>query len=339
LLIDRHDVGASFDRWPEEMRFITPSFPTNSMGMLDLNSIAIGTSPAYSLGEEHPSGSRYAGYLRAVARHFRLRTKKGVDVSAIAVEDGGFLLQTTQGNIRANYVVWAAGEFQYPRARPFPGAELCLHNSQVASWRDLEGEEFLIIGGYESGIDSAIQLARLGKRVTVLERSPVWDLNNSDPSVVLSPYTLERLRAADVESRIRRAAPVDVVEVRRWGSGFEVGCRSGQKFRTRSAPILATGFTGSQRLIRHLFAERDDGYPLLSASDESTLTPGLFLAGPLVRHEGHIFCFIYKYRQRFAVVARAIAVREGLDQDVLESYRQWGMLLDDLSCCGQQCEC
>jgi hypothetical protein len=58
-----------------------------------------------------------------------------------------------------------------------------------------------------------------------------------------------------------------------------------------------------------------------------------------VRHEGHIFCFIYKYRQRFAVVARAIAVREGLDQDVLESYRQWGMLLDDLSCCGQQCEC
>jgi len=57
------------------------------------------------------------------------------------------------------------------------------------------------------------------------------------------------------------------------------------------------------------------------------------------RAETHVFCFINKYRQRFAVVAKAIAGRFGLESEELESYRSWGMYLDDLSCCGQECVC
>ena len=49
LVLERFQVGAAFALWPEETRFITPSFPTNSIGMLDLNSVAIGVSPAFGL--------------------------------------------------------------------------------------------------------------------------------------------------------------------------------------------------------------------------------------------------------------------------------------------------
>ena len=49
VILERQTIGASFASWPAETRFITPSFPTNSIGMLDLNSIAIGVSPAFSL--------------------------------------------------------------------------------------------------------------------------------------------------------------------------------------------------------------------------------------------------------------------------------------------------
>ena len=69
------------------------------------------------------------------------------------------------------------------------------------------------------------------------------------------------------------------------------------------------------------------------------LFPGLFLCGPAVRHDGQIFCFIYKYRQRFAVVVKAIATSIGLVAEHLENYRMWGMYLDDLSCCGEECIC
>ena len=50
IIVERHALGASFAAWPAETRFITPSFPTNSIGMLDLNSIAIGVSPGVQLG-------------------------------------------------------------------------------------------------------------------------------------------------------------------------------------------------------------------------------------------------------------------------------------------------
>ena len=56
VILERHIIGASFAAWPAETRFITPSFPTNSIGMLDLNSIAVGVSPAFSLEVEHPTG-------------------------------------------------------------------------------------------------------------------------------------------------------------------------------------------------------------------------------------------------------------------------------------------
>ena len=82
---------------------------------------------------------------------------------------------------------------------------------------------------------------------------------------------------------------------------------------------------------------RSDGLPVLSEQDESTLATGMFLCGPSVRHDQHVFCFIYKFRQRFAVVAKAVATSLGLPADVLEEYRRWGMYLDDLSCCGQEC--
>ncbi|MGD1927735.1 MAG: NAD(P)-binding domain-containing protein [Leptolyngbyaceae cyanobacterium] len=47
-IVDRHQVGASFSRWPEEMNLITPSFPSHGFGLLDLNAVTLKTSPANS---------------------------------------------------------------------------------------------------------------------------------------------------------------------------------------------------------------------------------------------------------------------------------------------------
>ena len=118
---------------------------------------------------------------------------------------------------------------------------------------------------------------------------------------------------------------------------YEAKTQDGRRFQSRVPPLMAGGFAGSHKLVADLFERRDDGFPLLSEHDESTSVPGVFLCGPAVRHANHVFCFIYKYRQRFAVVAKAIATSLGLPADELENYRQWGMYLDDLSCCGEEC--
>jgi len=56
ILLERHEVGASFNRWPAQMRFITPSFPSHGFGLLDLNAVALNTSPALSFRQEHLTG-------------------------------------------------------------------------------------------------------------------------------------------------------------------------------------------------------------------------------------------------------------------------------------------
>ena len=50
------------------------------------------------------------------------------------------------------------------------------------------------------------------------------------------------------------------------------------------------------------------------------------------------FCFIYKFRQRFGVVANAIASRLGLPTaDPVERCRKMNMFLDDFTCCKATC--
>ena len=72
LIVDRAGVGASFAAWPAETRFITPSFPSNSIGMLDLNSVAVGVSPAFNMRIEHPTGQEFATHLQGLAEYFEL---------------------------------------------------------------------------------------------------------------------------------------------------------------------------------------------------------------------------------------------------------------------------
>jgi len=92
------------------------------------------------------------------------------------------------------------------------------------------------------------------------------------------------------------------------------------------------------------------GDPKLTECDESTICPGLFLCGPQVRQGKQILCFVYKYRQRFAVVLKEIATRLGMEEDsktaakyqkiiaqVEAECREQHMFLADPSCAKHSC--
>jgi hypothetical protein len=292
---------------------------------------------------------------------------------------------------------------------------LCLHNSKVRSWAGLPGDNFVIIGGYESGCDAAVNLARAGKRCKVLASVSCWSSKTVDPSSELAPYTAGRLRevlAPGFSPRPRLLAPLRVIKVERSKAiigGFDVTAEwkdqeevphaplrdlvrgaptepRGTKgdtivLHTNHPPILCTGFEGSVAASAgHLFdfnnAGKDedddddddhkmdgdddhhhhhhgdhhhhhhhakkggclDGAPLLTENDESTKVPGVFLVGPTVSHGKHSFCFVYKFRQRFAIVANAICKGLGVDtRAAVKECREANMYLDDLSCCENSC--
>ena len=338
LVVDRQSVGASFAAWPSETRFITPSFPSNSIGMLDLNSIAIGVSPAFNMRIEHPTGEQYAIHLQGLAEYFELPIQEDTDITSISKIDELFHLETENGTLLANNVIWAAGEYQYPSQGGFIGGDLCMHTSTVDKYGDLEGDDFLIIGGYESGVDAAYHLARNDKNVRVFDVNCPWGSESSDPSIALSTFSFERILDEKFVSNVELFAQTRIHSVTFADGTYEVTTEDGQTFQSKTRPILANGFDGSHKFVSHMFEQRDDGFPSLTEQDESTKVPGMFLCGPSVRHDGHIFCFIFKYRQRFAIVTQAIASSMDIPtEDFVTAYKEWGMYLDDLSCCGQEC--
>jgi thioredoxin reductase len=343
-ILERDEVGASFQRWPAEMRFITPSFPSNNFGCRDLNAITTDTSPAFALDREHPTGAEYAEYLQGVVEFHDLPVRTGVEVESVQRHDDGFALHTSTGVIRSRFVVWAAGQFGQPNDEPFPGASHCVHNARVESWSAFTDEcvegPIVIVGGYESGIDAALALADLGHDVLVVDEEGPWQFRGPDPSEVLSPYTSQRLREAledDAPIALEDGVRVERVDVEE--ETFDLLGTDGASFTTRNRPVLATGFERGLGLVDEQF-ESENGQPQLTERDESTITPGLFLAGPQVAHNGQEFCFIYKFRQRFAVVADEIAARLDVDRTPLDEYREKNMFLEDLSCCEpDMCDC
>ncbi len=385
-ILERESIGASFRQWPAEMRLLTPSFPANSFGVRDLNAITPDTSPAFALDCEHPTGPAYAEYLEVVAAFHDLPIETGVDVQQVVSNKMGFTLKTSAGPITARYVIWAAGQYQYPTNRETSGAENGIHVGTIDSWAaqserihihlesvagsaveqvetgrpiaadgssahrtvdsntatpPADAADVVVIGGYESGIDAALSLGEGGISVLVLDEEGPWQFRDPDPSEVLSPRTNERLAVAleaDHPITLRDGARVEGIEAT--GDGYDVVTTDGKTFHSRTEPILATGFEGSLGLISEHIQENEYGHPALTDRDESAATPGLFLAGPQVAHDGQLFCFIYKFRQRFPVVAETIGERLEVDTSPLDYYREAGMFLEDLSCCEPEyCDC
>ncbi len=339
LVLESGEVGETFRKWHEQMRFLTPSFTSNAFGMVDLNAVTPTTSPAFTLGTQHPTGAEYAHYLQSVVDYYEIPVETHVNVESIRPTNGGFRLDTSQGPISTRFVVWAGGEYNQPSTGTMAGAEFGVHVGRVGEWGELTGgDHHVVVGGYESGIDAALELARRGSKVTVLDRGEPWAGRESDPSMVLSPNTHDRLW--NQGGGIELVGGVDVLSLETSQGGYVVRGADGQCWTCDGEPILATGFRPLSAVASPHFASDEGGFPeVTERADESTITPGMFVTGPALRHRGVVFCFIYKFRQRFAVVASEIATRLELDTDPLSELAADGFFLDDLSCCDVECAC
>lgn len=339
-VVDFRGVGAAFEAWPAQMRMVSPSFHSNPFGQADLNAITPHTSPADFIHSEHPTGSEYASYLQAIASFYQFEVKTGIEITGVEESGDCLALLGSPEPLLARHVVWTAGEFFFPR-QSIKGSEHCLHNTKVADWSELPGIEHAIIGGFESGIDAAVHLARQGKSVHVLSRGEPWHQDSSDPSRALSPFTVDRLKDVllNASGTVRFYKNADIVEVARSGDTYFIMDEEGEPFEISTPPILCTGFNGGLGPVASLFEDEKGRVAFTEEADESPILPNLFYSGPLLQHRQAIFCFIYKFRARFGIIARTIAERLGHEwEQPLRQWRERGFMIDDLSCC-DDCTC
>lgn len=343
IVLEKNGIGSSFLEWPKRMEMITPSFPSNAFGQIDLNSICETTSPAFSFNKEHLTGKEYAEYLASVVAYFNINGQTNTEVKKVIKKRDGWLLETSQGLFFGKYVVWAAGEFQNPQMKNIDGTEHCIHSSLVKDPGLLKGDDFVIVGGYESGVQMAFDLIQNNKKVTLINPEKVDDPYTSDPSKTLSPFTYTKYRELK-DSQNYNEILGEVIRVTKDENIFQLKLADKSIINTKSIPICATGFSLVKKPIAAFVSYNADGSPELhEESDEFFNQKNLYLSGPSVRHDNHIFCFIYKFRQRFGVIVEDILKKEGYpDEEISFLVEKWkvnGMYLSDLSCCGEECVC
>ncbi|AXJ13821.1 NAD(P)/FAD-dependent oxidoreductase [Streptococcus pluranimalium] len=345
LILEKGSIGDSFLKWPRTTRFITPSFTTNGFGFPDINAVVPDTSPAFSFQKEHLSGREYAEYLHLVAKHYDLRIETQTEVTSITSSQKGYQIETNRGTYQAKYLIMATGEFQNPYRGNITGSDLAIHYGEVDSFYLQSENHFIVLGGNESGCDAFTSLAAMGNSVSLYTEDFGKSQVAPDPSIRLSPITQEKLAEVD-KNKVWDAHIYEektVTSIEKESGTYRVHFEDGTYAESQHQPVLATGFRTCilNILGDDLFQFTKDGIPMVNEKDESTLCHNVFLIGPSLRQKDVIFCYIYKFRQRFIPVIKEIAKREKwtLAPVVLDFYKDNQMSLDDLSCCGVRCDC
>jgi len=172
LIIEKGNIVNSIYRYPTHQTFFSSSIK-----------LSIGDIP-FITAKEKPKRNDALVYYRTVAEMKGLSINSFEKVETVKKEDdGSFTLQTDLASYKARYVIVATGYYDNPNSLDVPGDSLpkVLHYFKEA--HPYFGRKVVVIGGKNSAVDAAIELARAGASVTVIYRG-------SDYSPSVKPWIL-----------------------------------------------------------------------------------------------------------------------------------------------------
>jgi thioredoxin reductase/NAD-dependent dihydropyrimidine dehydrogenase PreA subunit len=105
-----------------------------------------------------------------LTRHAQVRVEEGVKVLKVEGQDNRFTVHTSQGPAYARKVVLAIGRRGSPKKLGVPGEDLSNVTYRLVDARQYRRRKVLVVGGGDSALEAAIQLAEEGAKVTLSYR-------------------------------------------------------------------------------------------------------------------------------------------------------------------------
>src|SRR6266480_2773680 len=160
-LFDKGPVVSSLQRYPLYMTFFsTPE------------KLEIGV-PFVTAGDK-PTRREALAYYRRVAEHFELDVRQYHEVVQVKRTPEGFELVARHPGvaepetIRTRHVVCATGYFESPNLLGIPGEDLPHVSHFFAEAHPYWRQGVVIVGGGNSAVEAALELHRVGARVTIV---------------------------------------------------------------------------------------------------------------------------------------------------------------------------
>ncbi len=270
LLLDKGCVASSIARYPTFMTFFSTA-----------DRLEIGGVPFLTAAEK-PTRREALRYYQRLVDHFDLDVRQYEEVTGVEPGSSGYLVRSRRADgsehaHRAQNVVFATGYFDHPNLLGVPGENLEKVQHNYREGHAFFQQDVVIVGGGNSAVDAALELARWNARVTLVHFADGLDPN-------IKPWV-----RPDIEARIRSG-----VIAARWASRIEhigpahVRVRSDATGETDDLPndfVLAmTGYTPDPQLLRALGVGIDPatGIPHHDPESMETNVAGIFIAGVIV---------------------------------------------------------
>src|SRR5258708_3099522 len=268
-LLDKGPVTSSLMRYPLYMTFFSTP-----------DKLEIGV-PFVTAGDK-PTRREALTYYRKVAEHFELDVRQYHTVKRVTrTRDGFEIVAQHPGNaepetIGTRHVVFATGYFESPNPLRVPGEDLPHVSHFFVEPHPYWQQRVVVVGGGNSAVEAALELCRVGARVTM-----VHFLSEFDRGV--KPWILPDITNRVKEGRVAVRWCSRVVEIR----GAEVVVRRDPDGPRETIPadfVLAlTGYTAALSLLPsvRVAGGGTNGIPPRAPATMGTDVAGAGIAGVL----------------------------------------------------------
>jgi thioredoxin reductase (NADPH) len=296
LLIEKGTLAQSIVNYPTKLVFFsTPE------------KLVVGGVP-FSCAGERPTRQEGIDNNRLVAAEHELSIMIHERVSRITRDASGLQVHhaKAQGAARitaASAVVVATGYFDYPNLLGVPGENLPHVSHRFVDGDNARGRTVLVVGGGNSAVECAMELARCGARPTIVHYEAGFVSHVIKPWIM--PEFERQVAAGEIALRWNtRVTGIDSTRVRVVTDGVTDSLQA-------ELVYLMTGYTPRPGLLGELGVPSDEetGIPAHNPETMETSVPAVFVAGVLTSGKKANGVFIENGRGHGTLIARALASR------------------------------
>lgn len=289
LTIERGNVVHSIYNYPTHQTFFSSSLK-----------LSIGDIP-FITAKEKPKRRDALVYYRTVVDLKELNLHTYEEVQAVEKqEDDSFIVTTDQAKYGATYVVAATGYYANPNRLDAKGADLPHVHHYFKEAHPYYGLDVVIIGGRNSAIDAAIELAHAGARVSVVYRG-------SQYSESIKPWVLPGFESLVRHGKAKMFFNSNVEEIT---EDEVIIDQQGTKHTLKASTVFAMiGYHPDHEFLRSIGIEIDEetGSPVHHPETMETNVDGLFIAGVIAAGNDANSIFIENGRFHGCQIAQTIA--------------------------------
>src|SRR5438128_7980050 len=243
--------------------------------------LEIGGMPFVTAADK-PTRREALTYYRKVAEYFELDVRQYHEVQGVQRRRDGFELTARHPGtpepetVQARHVVHATGYFESPNPVGVPGEDLPHVSHFFTEPHPYWQQRVVVIGGGNSAVEAALDLYRVGARVTLVHFLGEFD-RGVKPWIL--PDVTNRVKAGSIAvrwcSRVVEIRPGEVV-IRPDGD-------AGSYVLPADFVLALTGYRADLSLLRAIGVEVDEttGVPRHDGETMQTNVPGVYIAGVL----------------------------------------------------------